>query len=148
MHCSVSCAVQLQHIVYSMLCFVFCTAHSAAFSMLCSVFQTAYIAAHCIFPASFYILHCLYFIIIIIYSYFALLTLQYTAYFMIYSVFYTAHIASHCIFQAFSKLQIPCFVLLKADSEQKAMHTTYCSTQNLHFSFTQYLSECLVHHLE
>ena len=55
---------------------------------------------------------------------------------MIYSVFYTAHIASHCIFQAFSKLQIPCFVLLKADSEQKAMHTTYCSTQNLHFSST------------
>ena len=57
---------------------------------------------------------------------------------MLCFVFCTAHIAANYKFDAlFCILRCThCSTLLKADSEQKAMHTTYCSTQNLHFSST------------
>ena len=139
MLCFVSYTAQVQHIAH-IPCFAryfaLFTLQYTAYSMLLSVFCTAHITGHCIFHALFYILHCSHCSTLHIPCfalYFALLTLQ-----------EFAHIL--CIVLYFSLLN--CSTLLKADSEQKAMHTTYCSPQSLHFSFTQYLSECLVHHLK
>ena len=100
---SVFYTAQLQHIAYSTLCSIFCTAHIAAhciYSMLnicilhCSHFSKLQIPCfvlHFALPTLQHTAHIPCFVL-----YFALLTLQQITNSMLCSVFCAAHTAAHC----------------------------------------------------